>query len=325
MVGTGMNVLVTGHLGTLGQPLVRELRARGHVVHGVDLRHSEDGYRVDVADYRQIRAVLERQHYDIVYHLAAEFGRHNGEDFFEQCWRTNVIGTRNILELQRDLGAEYSNDSFRLVMFSSSEVYGELDAEWLSEDLMDTHAVHWPNDYATSKWVNEVQCVNFARQWGNEIVRVRLFNAYGPGEAYHAYRSVVCLFAYRLLHGLPIDVFDGYHRVFQYVDDLIPTLANIAERFAPGEVYNIGGAEYRSVNELADLVLRETGADPSLVRLLPHDAHNRKNKRPDITKARRDLGHNPTVTLEQGVPWYVAWMRERYGLGVPVPTWDRGW
>lgn len=307
-------ILVTGSLGTLGRPLVRELRARGNDVFGCDLRHDsgEQQVRADIAEMRQLERVVRETSPSVVYHLAAEFGRHNGEHYFEQLWRSNVVGTRNLLELQRDWG-------FRLVFASSSEIYGDAGGDVLDEGVPDREPIRQQNDYAVTKWVNEVQCLNFAERYGNQIVRVRLFNAYGPGERYHAYRSVVCLFAYRALHGIPFDVYEGYHRVFMYVDDLIPTLANAHERGRPGEVYNIGGTEYRSVEELAELVIRETGASPDLIRLQPLDAHNRRNKRPDNSRAVAELGHAPSVTLEEGIPRTLEWLRAAY-LEEAVPA-----
>ena len=172
--------------------------------------------------------------FEFVYHLAAEFGRLNGEEYYEQVWQTNVIGTRNILEWQRLAG-------FKLIFASSSEIYGETRQEWLDDELPARMVLTHPNDYAMTKWVNEQQIVNFAARYGSPVVRLRLFNAYGPGEYYHPYRSVVCLFCYRALHRLPYQVYRDYHRVFMYVDDLIATIANVCERFDPGRVYNIGG------------------------------------------------------------------------------------
>lgn len=302
-------VLVTGSLGTLGRPLVAALRAAGHEVWGLDQVHHRDErhLRADVACYRQLEAALAERRFDYVYHLAAEFGRHNGEHYYEQLWQTNVIGTRHLLELQ-------VRHRFRLVFASSSEIYGEADDDLLNEDLP-LRRPTWPtNDYALTKWVNELQIVHFERRHGIEAVRLRLFNAYGPGEEYHPYRSVVCQFVYRALHGLPVTVYRGYHRAFMYIDDLIPTLVRVIDRFRPGEVYNVGGGDYRSVEELWALVQAHTGADPRLVRYEPEEAHNRRSKRPDIAKARRDLGHDPRVTLEEGVPRTVAWMRRRYGV-----------
>jgi dTDP-glucose 4,6-dehydratase len=298
-----MNILVTGSEGTLGKPLVKELRERGHRVCTVDMQHGAacDHARADISDSREwSQALKDLPSPDVVYHLAAEFGRLNGELFYERLWRTNVIGTRNILESQKERG-------FRLIFASSSEVYGDIDNDSLSEDLALPN--DYPNDYALTKRVGEIQVARFARQFGTESMTLRFFNAYGPGEHFHRYRSVVCLFVHRALRGLPIDVYEGYHRVFMYIDDFIPTLANVCKRFKAGETVNIGGTEYRSVEELARIVIAETGQSPDLVRLVGAEKHNTRNKRPDITVARDLLDHRPTVPLEQGVAKTVEWMR----------------
>lgn len=171
------------------------------------------------------------------------------------------------------------------------------------------------NDYAISKWANELQIMHMERRYRLPVMRLRFFNAYGPEEYYHPYRSVVCLFCYRALHDLPYEVYRGYYRAFMYIGDFIPTLANCADRFRAGEVYNIGGEEYRSVEELSNIVLRHLGKDDRQVEYLPEERHNVVSKRPDITKAKRDLGHNPTTPLEIGVPKTIEWMRVVYGLG----------
>jgi dTDP-glucose 4,6-dehydratase len=300
-------ILVTGSLGTLGRPLVRELLARGHTVFQCDLQHAgEANYvRADVSNYRQLGRVFE-QDYDYVYHLAAEFGRINGEEYYDTLWETNVIGTRNVLEYQRQKG-------FRLIFASSSEIYGDRHEDVLHEDIPLQGSIIQQNDYAVTKWVNEVQVMNFEKRYGSEIVRCRFFNAYGPGEYYHHYRSVVCLFCYRAMFDIPYEVYEGYHRVFMYIDDFIPTLANVCERFNPGDVFNIGGEDYRSVHELSDLIIKSLGKDDRLVTYLPEDKHNIQNKRPDIEKARSELGHDPKMTIEEGVPRTIEWMKSVYG------------
>jgi|SRR5215471_14810836 len=98
-----MRVLVTGSLGVLGTPLVEELTDRGHTVYGCDRMHSgeERFVRADVADYRQLAHAFEVAQPEVVWHLAAEFGRQNGEHFYEDLWRTAMIGGRNVLEIGR--------------------------------------------------------------------------------------------------------------------------------------------------------------------------------------------------------------------------------
>jgi dTDP-glucose 4,6-dehydratase len=170
------------------------------------------------------------------------------------------------------------------------------------------------NDYAISKWVNELQMRNAAIVDGIEAVTVRLFNAYGPGEYFTPYRSVVCQFIYRALKKEPYDIFLGYKRVFMYIDDLIPTLANIADRFKPGRVYNIGGTEFVEVKVVSDLILKNLGLNDANVRYLPFEKHNTKSKRPAIELARAELGHNPSTPLIVGIPKTIEWMKEVYAI-----------
>ena len=307
-----MRILVTGSKGTIGVSLMNELLKRGHEVWQCDMQHQrDDNYiRADVANYRQLERVFEANQYDYVYHLAAEFGRINGEEYYDTLWETNVIGSRNILEWQRKKG-------FRLIFASSSEIYGDKNKDVLSEDIPLNESIIHHNDYALTKWVNEVQIMNFEKRYGNECLRLRFFNAYGPCEYYHNYRSVVCLFCYRALFGIPYQVYEGYHRVFMYIDDFISTLAQVCENFVPREVYNIGGEEFRSVHELSDLILNYLGLDDTLVEYLPEDKHNVLNKCPDITKAKIAFGHNPKTTLEEGIPKTIEWMKTVYNIGEP--------
>jgi dTDP-glucose 4,6-dehydratase len=303
-----MRVLITGSLGTLGVPLTFELSERGHIVFGCDLQHTaqeSDTYtRCDVGDYRQLERVFAKYHPEVVYHLAAEFGRHNGNRHYEQVWRSNLIGTHNVLELCE----RYSS---KLIFASTSEIYGTCEAEFLTEDLSETVALRQPNEYALSKWANEQQIMNYCDRHDVEAVRLRFFNVYGPGETYHPYRSVVALFCHRALNEIPWTVYEGYSRTFCYVDDFIPTVANALQLGEAGEVYNIGGEDYRLVSELSDLVLELTGADPDLVSYQPEDVHNVLSKRPDNTKAKAKLLHNPRTKLEEGVPATIDWMLGR--------------
>lgn len=314
------NILVTGGLGAVGSYLVRELRGRGHHVLVSDLPHHDDpSYaRCDVGEYRQVERLWtgggwesgyapKGRSFDLVYHLAAEFGRWNGEEYYDDVWRSNAVGTKNILRMQEKEG-------FQAVYFSSSEVYGDFDGV-MSEDVMDTHEVRQMNDYALSKWVNEQQVMNSATQFATESVRVRLFNTYGPGEPYSPYRSVICLFAYRALHDLPYTVYRGYRRSSTYIDDMARTLANISDTFRPGEVYNIGGTDHHTIEEVSDIVLRLTGKRAEdLVTYQDSEILTTRQKLVDSTKAERDLDHRSTVGLEEGIGRTLDWMRQRYDV-----------
>lgn len=301
-------ILVTGGLGAVGSALVGELRRRGHEVWVNDRPHHHDPQylRGDAGEYRQMERVVTAHPFQLVYHLAAEFGRHNGDDFYETMWQSNVIGTAHLLRLQE-------RTRFRLVFASSSEVYGNWD-NVMTEDAMDRHEIRQLNDYALSKWVGEQQVINAAARHATESVRVRLFNTYGPGEPYSSYRSAICRFIYSALHDVPYTVYMNHTRTSTYIADTAATLANLADRFVPGEVYNIAGTDYHDIKTASDIVLRLTGKPETLVTYRGHEPFTTVHKRVDTSKAVRDLGHAPKVGLEQGITETVKWMRAYYGV-----------
>lgn len=304
-----MRIVVTGCQGTLGKPLVKALREKGHEVFGIDVSHTADVRvsRADVANFRELQRALKTFEPDMVYHLAAEFGRFNGEDYYERLWASNAVGTKNVLTLQKEM-------KFKMIFASSSEVYGESRLDYLSEEILDRIAVRYYNDYAMSKRVNEWQIQNAIEKDGVEVMTLRFFNAYGPGETYHKYRSVVCLFVYSALKQMPVTVYKDYKRVFMFIDDFIPTLALACEKFKSGGVFNVGGTEFRSVEDLMNLVVKCVPSyPPELIKWMTKEDMNVANKRPLIDEARRQFGHNPVVTLEEGIPKTVEWMRQTYG------------
>lgn len=301
-------ILITGGRGFIGTNLTNELRSRGHDVWTCDILQGEDPkhIKVDTGVYQQLDAVFRNQKFDFVYHLAAEYGRWNGEDHYENLWRTNVVGTKNVLRLQEQ-------HKFKMIFFSSAEVYGDYD-ELMSEDVMERIPLKQMNDYAISKWAGELQCLNHAEMFGVEVVRVRPVGCYGPHEYYSRYRGVIPIFVYHALHGKEFTVYRGHKRIFDFVEDTCRTFANIVDNFKAGEVYNIGSREdwTISIEELADIVLDTTKASKSLAVYKGEEAFTTRVKVVDFSKSCRDLKHDPKVDIREGVRRYVAWMRDTY-------------
>jgi len=313
-------ILITGSKGVIGSYLTRMLKEKGHDVFGIDLYHAcgEIGFehelartdfnyaRCDVAEFHQLERIFEKAGpFEFVYHTAAEFGRWNGEDYYEQLWKSNAIGTKNMIRLQERY-------KFKLIHFSSSEVYGDYE-DIMKESIMDKVEIKQMNDYAMSKWVNEMQIRNSIIQHSTKTVIVRLFNTYGPGEWYHPYRSVNSKFCYHALHGLPIIVYRGHFRTSTYLEDTCNTLTNIVDNFKPGEIYNIGGNEYHDIETLANIIWEYTGTSRKLIKYKDSEILTTKSKKVDISKAVDHLNHKMTVPLEEGIKRTIDWMREYYG------------
>ncbi len=301
-----MKILVTGGKGIVGSSLVRQLRADGHQVWVCDLKHSHDPqyYRCDVGNYRQLSSLFKLLCFDYVYHLAAEFGRWNGESYYENLWMTNAVGTKNLLRLQSEYG-------FRMIFTSSSEVYGDYDGV-MSEELMENLEIKQLNDYAMSKWVNEMQIMNARVTTGNQVMTARLFNTYGPGEYYTPYRSALCVFCYKALHDEPYTVFINHTRSSLFIDDCTEALVKLIPGFKDGAVYNLAGSQVHTMKETSDLILSYLGKNDSLVQYIDEEPYTTRNKIADTTRAKAAIGFSQKVKLEEGIPLTIDWMKIIY-------------
>lgn len=306
--------LLTGGTGFIGTNLCNKLRSREHKVIACDLYNTDrdDYIRCDVRSYRQLERVFkEYGPFDYVYHLAAEYGRWNGEDYYENLWQTNVIGTKHIIRLQEKY-------KFRMIFFSSAEVYGDYEGE-MKESVMEKNKIkdtYQMNDYAISKWAGELMCMNSAKMFGTETVRVRPVNCYGPYEEYTPYRGFIPKFIFHALFKKPYIVYKSHKRIIDYVEDTCRTFANVIDNFIPGEVYNVGGkAEWEmEIKEYSDIILKAVGADESLVTYKDSEPFTTKVKKIDFSKAIRDLNHNPKIAPEEGIRRTVEWMRGVYRI-----------
>ena len=300
-----MKILITGASGFLGKHLSAELLKRGHDVCGVDVSHWPEGKRCDVAEFRQIDDIFFNESPDFCYHLAGEFGRQNGTEFYEQLYRSNIIGTQNVIECCRRWGT-------KLVFASSSEIYGFKHGDAPLSEFFTQSPVQM-NEYALSKWTNEQQIEIARRRWGLKAVVLRFFNVYGPGERYSAYRSAVCQICWKLLHNEPVIAYGDYWRNFLYVTDWAVPVANVAERFdsLKDDVFNIGGPDYASIQNLVSSV--EAALGEGFVGNITWGATDPagvvQHKRPDITRQIEQLGYAPSVKLVEGIPLTLAWMK----------------
>jgi len=310
---TATPTLVAGGAGFLGSHLCTSLVEDGHDVVCVDnfgsgrrenVAHLTSNERfslveADVRDDPDLPAV------DEIYHLASRASPTDFTEFPVRIALTNTVGTRNLLDHALDCEA-------RMVFASTSEVYGEPEVHPQSEGYNGNVNIRGPRGcYDESKRFGETLTVAYHDRYDLDVRTARVFNTYGPRMRPDDGR-VVPTFVTQALRSEDLTVYgDGSQtRSFCYVSDLIAGLRALmdAEGLA-GDVVNLGRENEITIRTLAERVLEACDADAGIVHEpLPEDDPTRR--RPDIEKARRELGWEPTVDLETGLERTVAAFRE---------------
>jgi dTDP-glucose 4,6-dehydratase len=141
---------------------------------------------------------------------------------------------------------------------------------------------------------------------------LRLFNIYGPGEDYNSYRSVIALFCYRAMMGIPYTVYTNSSRTFLYIDDFVRTVGSLSDNFLDGEVINISGTENINIKDLSDMILSKLNLTDEQVIYEAKEMFNVDNKIPSSDKALSLLNHVPQMSLDEGIERTLEWMKKIY-------------
>jgi len=225
----------------------------------------------------------------------------------EAFLRTNVLGTRVLLEVARELGVE------RFVQISTDEVYGDIPAPHRSAE---EERLQPRSPYAASKAAGDLLAAAYHTTYDLSVVITRGANTYGP---YQYPEKLLPLFVTNALEGLPLPVYgDGLQvRDWLHVDDHCAGIAAVLDHGEPGEVYNLGAGNERPNLELIEQIVRLVGCDPSLVRHVPdRPGHDRRYAlRTDKAQA---LGWKPTVPFDEGITRAVQWYRDHERWWKPI-------
>ena len=302
------NILITGALGSIGHVLYKTLEKQKnntniYLLDNIHFYH-KNYFRADISEYFQLSKVFENIKFDTVFHFAGEFGRWNGEDYYESMWKTNVIGTKNLIRLQEKY-------KFKVIFASSSEVYGDYEG-LMNEEIVTEKFIRPMNDYATSKLVNEIQIMNSKDMFSTQTLRVRIFNTYGPGEYFNDYRSVVCKFVYSALHKKRYKVFLNHTRTSTFISDMVQGIINAYDNFTPGEVFNLSGSDYHGIKDVSDMILKKLKLDDDIVEYVQYESFTTKDKKTTNKKAKKILEFNPKISLDEGLDKTINWMKDVY-------------
>ncbi len=315
-----MRIVVTGAAGFLGSHLTDRLLADDHEVIGIDnlitgtvsnLAHLEDNSAFTLVQHDMSQFVAVEGPLDAIFHFASPASPVDYLELPIQTLKVGSLGTHNALGLARAKRA-------RFVLASTSEVYGDPQVHPQPEDYWGHVNPIGPRGvYDEAKRFAEAMAMAYHRSHGIDVRIVRIFNTYGPRMRPDDGR-VVSNFIVQAIRGDPLTVYgDGSQtRSFCFVDDLIDGVMRLFER-GRAEPINIGNPGELTVNELAALVLELTESKSPLVRAsLPID--DPKQRCPDISRAKRDLGWEPVVPLERGLERTIQFFRTR--LAAPAAS-----
>ena len=311
-----MRLLVTGAAGFIGSHLCDRLVADGHTVVGLD--DLSTGRLANLATARRAKAfsfltldvtrpelvdVLAKERPEAVLHLAAQMDvRRSVADPLHDT-RTNVLGTVNVLDACVRAGVP------RVVFASSGgTVYGTPPKLPASERM----TPHPASPYGAAKAAGETYLAAYQRLHGLAGCALRLGNVYGPRQDPHGEAGVVSIFAGALADGGPTRIFgDGSStRDYVYVDDVVDAFLRCLGGKGDGRRLNIASGTGTTVRRLHTLVAQAVGAVDA-----PEFAPARRGELHsvvlDVGQARRALGWEPVVGLEQGLAQTVDWVRKR--------------
>jgi UDP-glucose 4-epimerase len=319
-----MRALVTGGAGFIGSHLCEALVARGDTVFVLDdlstgrfenIEHL-DGVTcvVDTTLNQEIVRELVRE-VDVVYHLAATLGVQLVVDEPIRTIVNNIQGTETVLE-------ETCRYRRRLLLASTSEVYGKSDREVFKEDddriMGSTHLSRW--SYAESKAIDEFLALAYWRSKRLSCVTVRLFNTVGPRQT-GRYGMVIPRFVRSALRNEPLTVYgDGKQtRCFAYVGDVVPALMQLMDRRdLNGEIYNVGSTQRITIAELAEKVIARTGSQ-SEVTFVPYEKaygsgyEDMRHRAPCLEKIGAAIGFQAKTMLDTILDSVIAEMRKHPG------------
>jgi dTDP-L-rhamnose 4-epimerase len=328
----GKRVLLLGGMGFIGSHVCDELIAAGHKVcvydcldpqvHGPAPRvpaYLNPEARIIIADVRdreRLRPLLA--YYNVVIHLAAKVGV--GQSAYEMgdYISCNSWGTAVLLD---ELAKQPST---KLIVASSMSVYGE-GAQDVNYDInSDDWATYQPiptdedkpvdlqSIYALTKYDQERLCLLFGRAYKVPTIALRFFNVYGPRQSLNnPYTGALAIFASRLLNNHPPVIFeDGQQRRdFVYVTDIARAVRLALESDISDEVINIGSGSSVTILQLAERLAQALGSDLEPVVTGEHRVGDIRHCFADISKARRLLGYEPQVDLDEGIQRTVEWLR----------------
>ena len=298
-----MRILITGGAGFIGSHLTERLLREDNEVLAIDnfFTGSRDNVKkfLDNKNYEVIRHDVTVPFFaevDMIFNLACPASPVHYQRSPVQTLKTSLLGSINMLELAREKNA-------RIIQASTSEVYGDpnispqVETYWGNVNPIGIRAC-----YDEGKRASEALFFDYNRQYNLDIKIARIFNTYGPNMALDDGR-VVSNFIVQALQNMPITMYgDGLQtRSFCFVSDLVDGLYKLAFSDANTQgPMNLGNPKEFTMLQLAELIIELTGSK-SKIEYKPLPSDDPKQRKPDISKAQKELNWQPMIELREGI------------------------
>jgi UDP-glucuronate decarboxylase len=298
-----LKILLTGGAGFLGSNLAVKLTSLGHQLTVIDdlstgslenLQPLLDAGSVSFIEH-DIREPFQTD-VDFILNFACPASPIHYQADPVKTMETNFLGAVNMLHLARESGA-------KLLQASTSEIYGDpIESPQTESYWGNVNPIGLRSCYDEGKRAAETLCFDYFRQYNVDTRVIRIFNTYGPGMAVGDGR-VVSNFIVQALRNEDITIYgDGKQtRSFCFVDDLVAGIVSLIDLdFRPERPINLGNPNEFTMLELAQLILKVTNSKSQLVfKDLPSD--DPRQRKPDISVAKKLLGWEPRIELLEGV------------------------
>jgi UDP-glucose 4-epimerase len=318
-----MRVLITGGAGFIGSHLADALLAQGDQVTILDnlttgsrtnIAHIEGQITIHQGDIRD-EALVEKlvQEADLVLHMAAALGVKNIMENTVESVSINFTGSDVVLKAATKFDK-------RLVIASTSEIYGKNPAQPLNEEsdrvVGAPQKIRWT--YSDAKALEEAIAHTLHRTHGLKVTTVRFFNTVGPRQT-GQYGMVVPRFVQQALNNEDITLYDdgSQSRVFCHVQDAVrAVLALVKDDSTIGDYFNIGGVGEVTMKHLAERIIERTGSSSKLVHIPFDQAYgpgfeDMQRRVPDITKVKSKIGWAPGHSLDSIIDSVAAHLKSK--------------
>jgi len=306
--------LVSGGAGFLGSHLIDSLMKKNEEVICLDNystgQESNNKQWINHPNFRIIRHDVTNPidlEIDAIWHLASPASPVHYKTDPIKTSKTIFLGTYNLLSLSRKVGAKF-------ILASTSEIYGNPEVNPQDENYngsVNTTGIR--SCYDEGKRIAETLCSDYKRMHNLDVKIMRIFNTYGPRMRSNDGR-VISNFIFQALKGNPLTIYgDGTQtRSFCYVDDLIEGMITLMNSEINTPI-NIGNPEEFKIIQLANRIKDIINPNLEIIyKSLPED--DPSQRRPDISKAKRDLKWLPKVNFEKGINLTIDWFKNTYFL-----------